>query len=176
MEPMLKKVDIYEFLNKGLQNISNNDGEKGLASLFDKRSEYAGGGEVGLPPIAIPIINTEEQNLNVGISPEQNPFVNYTRQFNIPEGNVGFGAYKQEGMPPTFGGGFIKRIGEGELSGNINYNRNQGVVGGVDYSRQLPNGQFSAGINYQQGMEPRLNLQYRQQFKNGGLATMFRLK
>jgi hypothetical protein len=79
-------------------------------------------------------------------------------------------------MPPTFGGGFIKRIGEGELSGNINYNRNQGVVGGVDYSRQLPNGQFSAGINYQQGMEPRLNLQYRQQFKNGGLATMFRLK
>jgi hypothetical protein len=53
---------------------------------------------------------------------------------------------------------------------------NQGVVGGVDYSRQLPNGQFSAGINYQQGMEPRLNLQYRQQFKNGGLATMFRLK
>jgi hypothetical protein len=58
----------------------------------------------------------------------------------------------------------------------MNYNRNQGVVGGVDYSRQLPNGQFSAGINYQQGMEPRLNLQYRQQFKNGGLATMFRLK
>jgi hypothetical protein len=176
MEPMLKKVDIYEFLNKGLQNISNNDGEKGLASLFDKRSEYAGGGEVGLPPIAIPIINTEEQNLNVGINPQQNPFVSYARQFNIPEGNVGFGAYKQEGMSPTFGGGFIKRIGEGELSGNINYNRNQGVVGGVDYSRQLPNGQFSAGINYQQGMEPRLNLQYRQQFKNGGLATMFRLK
>jgi len=181
VETAPEKVDIYEFLNKGLQNISNNEKEeekeeKGLASLFDKRPEYAGGGEVGLPPIAIPIINTEEQNLNVGINPEQNPFVSYARQFNIPDGNIGFGAYKQEGMPPTFGGGFIKKTGEGELLGSMNYNRDQGVMGNIDYSRQLPNGQFSGGINYQQGMEPRLNFEYRQQFKNGGLATMFRLK
>ena len=78
----------------------------------------AGGGGVGMPPIAAyPIIDTPDQNLTTGVSPNQNPFISYTKQFDAFGGEGGMGVYKEKGQDPSFGMQYRKQF---EPGGGIN--------------------------------------------------------
>jgi len=110
----------------------------------------AGGGSAGYPPIEVGIINTPDQNLNVGLSQNLNPFASYTRNFDMFGGQGGGGIYGERGLPPTIGAGF----------------------GTMDQGNQ-----FSGNINYSQDRGPQLGLQYRREFEpGGGLNSLFRMK
>ena len=77
----------------------------------------AGGGGVGMPPIANPIIDTPNQNLTAGVSQNQNPFISYTKQFDAFGGEGGMGVYKEKGQDPSFGMQYRKQF---EPGGGIN--------------------------------------------------------
>jgi hypothetical protein len=110
----------------------------------------AGGGSAGFPPIAYPFIDTPEQNLTVGISERQNPFVSYSKQFDIFGGQGGMGIYKEENVPPSVG---------------------------VQIGRTNDDSQFSAGFNYSPDMGPRAQIEFQKQFPvGGGLNSLFRRK
>jgi hypothetical protein len=104
----------------------------------------------GFPPIAYPFIDTPEQNLTVGISERQNPFVSYSKQFDIFGGQGGMGIYKEENVPPSVG---------------------------VQIGRTNDDSQFSAGFNYSPDMGPRAQIEFQKQFPvGGGLNSLFRRK
>jgi len=164
---------IYGLLKQGIKNIEKG----GLDSLFGERVSLAGGGSAGQPPItAFPIIDKPDENLTAGISPTQNPFVSYTKQFDTFGGQAGAGIYKEKNMDPNFGIGFSREVGPGRFSGGVNYTPGMNPEADFRYIQQSPSGEFSAGLNYNDNQGPRAELQYRKEFKNGGLATMFRLK
>jgi hypothetical protein len=99
---------IYGLLKQGIKNIEKG----GLDSLFGERVSLAGGGSAGQPPIAaFPIIDKPDENLTAGISPTQNPFVSYTKQFDTFGGQAGAGIYKEKNMDPNFGIGFSREVG-----------------------------------------------------------------
>ena len=77
----------------------------------------AGGGGVGMPPIAYPIIDTPNQNITAGVSQNQNPFISYTKQFDAFGGEGGMGVYKEKGQDPSFGMQYRKQF---EPGGGIN--------------------------------------------------------
>lgn len=79
----------------------------------------AGGGGVGMPPIAAsyPIIDTPDQNLTTGVLPNLNPFINYTKQFDAFGGEGEMGVYKERGQDPSFGIQYRKQF---EPGGGIN--------------------------------------------------------
>jgi hypothetical protein len=164
---------IYGLLKQGIKNIEKG----GLDSLFGERVSLAGGGSAGQPPItAFPIIDKPDENLTAGISPTQNPFVSYAKQFDTFGGQAGAGIYKEKNMDPNFGIGFSREVGPGRFSGGVNYTPGMNPEADFRYIQQSPSGEFSAGLNYNDNQGPRAELQYRKEFKNGGLATMFRLK
>ena len=164
---------IYGLLKQGIKNIEKG----GLDSLFGERVSLAGGGSAGQPPItAFPIIDKPDENLTAGISPTQNPFVSYAKQFDTFGGQAGAGIYKEKNMDPNFGIGFSREVGPGRFSGGVNYTPGMNPEADFRYIQQSPSGEFSAGLNYNDNQGPRAELQYRKQFKNGGLVTLFRLK
>lgn len=77
----------------------------------------AGGGGVGMPPIAYPIIDTPDENLTAGVSQNKNPFISYTKQFDAFGGEGGMGVYKERGQDPSFGMHYRKQF---EPGGGIN--------------------------------------------------------
>ena len=77
----------------------------------------AGGGGVGMPPIAYPIIDTPYENLTAGVSQNKDPFISYTKQFDAFGGEGGMGVYKEKGQDPSFGMHYRKQF---EPGGGIN--------------------------------------------------------
>jgi hypothetical protein len=156
---------IYGLLKQGIKNIEKG----GLDSLFGERVSLAGGGSAGQPPItAFPIIDKPDENLTAGISPTQNPFVSYAKQFDTFGGQAGVGIYKEKNMDPNFGIGFSREVGPGRFSGGVNYTPGMNPEADFRYIQQSPSGEFSAGLNYNDNQGPRAELQYRKEFKDGG--------
>jgi hypothetical protein len=133
-------LGFFDFANMYFPNPMADGGIVGLA----------GGGSAGFPPISYPFIDTPEQNLTVGISERQNPFVSYSKQFDIFGGQGGMGIYKEENVPPSVG---------------------------VQIGRTNDDSQFSAGFNYSPDMGPQAQIEFQKQFPvGGGLNSLFRRK
>jgi hypothetical protein len=141
---------LFQLTPMEMEQLENFLQEKATKLAMGGIVSLAGGGSAGYPPIEVGIINTPDQNLNVGLSQNLDPFASYTRNFEIPGGQAGAGIYAQRGMAPSIGAGFGMMDQGNQFSGNINYNQDRG---------------------------PQLGLQYRREFEpGGGLNSLFRMK
>ena len=141
---------LFQLTPMEMEQLENFLQEKATKLAMGGIVSLAGGGSAGYPPIEVGIINTPDQNLNVGLSQNLNPFASYTRNFDMFGGQGGGGIYAERGMGPTIGAGF----------------------GTMDQGNQ-----FSGNINYSQDRGPQLGLQYRREFEpGGGLNSLFRMK
>jgi len=141
---------LFQLTPMEMEQLENFLQEKATKLAMGGIVSLAGGGSAGYPPIEVGIINTPDQNLNVGLSQNLNPFASYTRNFDMFGGQGGGGVYAERGLPPTVGAGF----------------------GTMDQGNQ-----FSGNINYSQDRGPQLGLQYRREFEpGGGLNSLFRMK
>ena len=141
---------LFQLTPAEMEQLENYLEDKGTRLAMGGIVSLAGGGSAGYPPVEVGIINTPDQNLNVGLSQNLNPFASYTRNFDMFGGQGGGGIYAERGMGPTIGAGF----------------------GTMDQGNQ-----FSGNINYSQDRGPQLGLQYRREFEpGGGLNSLFRMK
>jgi hypothetical protein len=141
---------LFQLTPMEMEQLENFLQEKATKLAMGGIVSLAGGGSAGYPPVEVGIINTPDQNLNVGLSQNLDPFASYTRNFEIPGGQAGAGIYAQRGMAPSIGAGFGMMDQGNQFSGNINYNQDRG---------------------------PQLGLQYRREFEpGGGLNSLFRMK
>ena len=141
---------LFQLTPMEMEQLENFLQEKATKLAMGGIVSLAGGGSAGYPPVEVGIINTPDQNLNVGLSQNLDPFASYTRNFEIPGGQAGAGIYAQRGMSPSIGAGFGMMDQGNQFSGNINYNQDRG---------------------------PQLGLQYRREFEpGGGLNSLFRIK
>ena len=141
---------LFQLTPMEMEQLENFLQEKATKLAMGGIVSLAGGGSAGYPPVEVGIINTPDQNLNVGLSQNLDPFASYTRNFEIPGGQAGAGIYAQRGMAPSIGAGFGMMDQGNQFSGNINYNQDSG---------------------------PQLGLQYRREFEpGGGLNSLFRMK
>lgn len=141
---------LFQLTPMEMEQLENFLQEKATKLAMGGIVSLAGGGSAGYPPVEVGIINTPDQNLNVGLSQNLNPFASYTRNFDMFGGQGGGGVYAERGLPPTVGAGFGTMDQGNQFSGNINYNQDRG---------------------------PQLGLQYRREFEpGGGLNSLFRMK
>jgi hypothetical protein len=141
---------LFQLTPMEMEQLENFLQEKATKLAMGGIVSLAGGGSAGYPPVEVGIINTPDQNLNVGLSQNLDPFASYTRNFEIPGGQAGAGIYAQRGTAPSIGAGFGMMDQGNQFSGNINYNQDRG---------------------------PQLGLQYRREFEpGGGLNSLFRMK
>jgi hypothetical protein len=141
---------LFQLTPMEMEQLENFLQEKATKLAMGGIVSLAGGGSAGYPPIEVGIINTPDQNLNIGLSQNLNPFASYTRNFDMFGGQGGGGVYAERGLPPTVGAGFGMMDQGNQFSGNINYNQDRG---------------------------PQLGLQYRREFEpGGGLNSLFRMK
>ena len=141
---------LFQLTPMEMEQLENFLQEKATKLAMGGIVSLSGGGSAGYPPVEVGIINTPDQNLNVGLSQNLDPFASYTRNFEIPGGQAGAGIYAQRGMAPSIGAGFGMMDQGNQFSGNINYNQDRG---------------------------PQLGLQYRREFEpGGGLNSLFRMK
>ena len=141
---------LFQLTPMEMEQLENFLQEKATKLAMGGIVSLAGGGSAGYPPVEVGIINTPDQNLNVGLSQNLNPFASYTRNFDMFGGQGGGGVYAERGLPPTIGAGFGTMDQGNQFSGNINYNQDRG---------------------------PQLGLQYRREFEpGGGLNSLFRMK
>jgi len=141
---------LFQLTPMEMEQLENFLQEKATKLAMGGIVSLAGGGSAGYPPVEVGIINTPDQNLNIGLSQNLNPFASYTRNFDMFGGQGGGGVYAERGLPPTIGAGFGTMDQGNQFSGNINYNQDRG---------------------------PQLGLQYRREFEpGGGLNSLFRMK
>lgn len=141
---------LFQLTPMEMEQLENYLQEKATKLAMGGIVSLAGGGSAGYPPIEVGVIETPDQNLSLGLTPNLDPFAMYTKNFEIPGGQAGAGIYAQRGLAPSVGAGFNMMDQGNQFLGNINYNQDRG---------------------------PQFNLQYKREFEpGGGLNSLFRMK
>ena len=97
---------LFQLTPMEMEQLENFLQEKATKLAMGGIVSLAGGGSAGYPPIEVGIINTPDQNLNIGLSQNLNPFASYTRNFDMFGGQGGGGqGYGGPELNSLYGGG-----------------------------------------------------------------------